>query len=173
MKDNDIVIRMKECQMADLSDEDRMLVNEAKAATRNSYAPYSRFHVGAAILLGNGEVVKGANQENAAFSAGTCAERSACFYASANYPGVPMRKIAVAAWVDKYKKYGMGHIDLPDDVYESGFQSLPISPCGVCRQALLEYEHLYGDMEVLLYGRDKIYKLPSIKSLIPLSFTEF
>lgn len=131
------------------------LVDAAKASTARAHAPYSKFHVGAAIRMDNGETVCGANQENAAFSSGTCAERSACFYAASQYPGVPMRQIAIAAWTG------------------GAFQKKPISPCGSCRQALLEYEAMYGPIEVILYGDDAVYVLPSIRSLLPLSFTEF
>ena len=139
----------------ELPAEDRELVDAAKGMTRNSYAPYSKFHVGAAIRMEDGRIVLGANQENAAYPSGTCAERTACFQASALYPGVRMRKIAVAAWTG------------------GEFQGKPISPCGACRQALVEYEKLYGPMEVLLYGREGVYVLPSVSSLLPLSFTEF
>ena len=147
-----------------MSESDRMLVDAAKEATRNSYAPYSKFHVGAAILMDNGIIDCGSNQENAAYPSGLCAERCAAFHASSTYPGVAMKKIAIAAWMK------------PDDEnsdWEEGFQKTPISPCGGCRQALLEYEYLYGDIEVILYGREKIYVLPSIKSLLPFSFTGF
>lgn len=165
MKDKIITTTIKECFHEELEPHDRKLVDTAKRATKNSYAPYSKFHVGAAILMGNGEIISGANQENAAYPSGTCAERTACFYASAKYPGVAMKKIAIAAWTDQ-------HTDLLSD-YETGFQHEPISPCGACRQALLEYENKYGNIEVILYGRDKVYILPSIRSLLPLSFTEF
>lgn len=161
MKEKNIVIKMDECRPEDLTAAERELVEEAKRMTYNSYAPYSNFHVGAAIELANGEIVTGANQENAAFSAGTCAERSACFYASARYPGVAMKRIAIAAR------------NTAKEGDKAPFVSDPISPCGVCRQALLEYEAKYGDIEVLLYGADRIYRLPSVRSLMPLSFTEF
>ena len=151
MKDKVITTVIKECSYSELEPKDQYLVDTAKNATKNSYAPYSRFHVGAAILLDNGEIVMGANQENAAYPSGTCAERSACFYASAKYPDVPMKKIAIAAWTAL-------HTD-PQSDYESGFQHHPISPCGACRQALLEYEARYGDIEVILYGKDSIYIL--------------
>lgn len=139
----------------ELSDEDRRLVDEAKRMTATSYAPYSRFHVGAAILMADGSVVTGSNQENAAYPSGTCAERTAAYHASAVKPGVAMKKIAVAAWTG------------------SRFQGRPISPCGACRQALAEYEKLYGPIEVLLYGEECVYVLPSVASLLPLTFTEF
>lgn len=149
----------------ELSPQDRALVDAAKEATKRSLANYSHFHVGAAILMDNGEIVAGANQENAAYPSGTCAERTAAYWASAQYPGVPMKKIAIAAWTRLH------HPDTdPDDAC---FQADPISPCGACRQALLEYEAMYGPIEVILYGADRIYILPSISSLLPLTFTSF
>lgn len=165
MKNKKIEINLKVCSYDELSEQDRHLVDEAREATRRSLAGYSGFHVGAAILMDNGEIITGANQENAAYSSGTCAERSACFYASARYPGVPMKKIAIAAWTRLHKGDAAP--------YDDCFQDLPISPCGACRQALLEYEALYGPIEVILYGRKEIYILPSVSSLMPLSFTEF
>ena len=99
----------------------------------------------------------GANQENVAYPSGTCAERSACFYAHAQYPEAKFKAIAIAA-LDTSGK----------EVAE------PISTCGSCRQALLEYETLAGhNVEVILSGSEKIYKVPSVKSLLPLAFTEF
>lgn len=165
MQTKEIKVPVKICSFDELTDQDRKLVEKAKQMTRASFAPYSKFHVGAAILLDNGEIIGGANQENAAFSSGTCAERSACFYAAARFPGVPFRKIAVAAWTRLH------HSDqTPDHLC---FQKSPISPCGPCRQALLEYETLHGPIQVILFGADKIYILPSIASLLPLSFTDF
>lgn len=151
--------------LSELSAADRELIEAAKEMTRNAHAPYSKFHVGAAIRMANGEIVRGSNQENAAFSSGTCAERTACYQASAIYPGVAFKKIAIAAWTR------LGHEENAE--FSACFQGKPISPCGACRQALMEYETLYGPIEVLLYGREKIYRLPSIASLLPLTFTEF
>ncbi len=165
MKEKDITVKIKSCSLEELDAVDRRLVEMAKESTRTSLAIYSHFHVGAAVLMDNGEIVAGSNQENAAYPSGTCAERTAAFYASARYPGVPMKKIAVAAWTKDGRPEGLD--------WEDYFQALPISPCGACRQSLLEYEHLYGPIEVLLYGRDEIYILPSVASLLPLSFTEF
>jgi cytidine deaminase len=159
MTEKDIVTRFKICTPDELSNDDRELIDCAKKATERSYAPYSLFHVGAAIRLADGSIVSGANQENAAFPSGTCAERTACYYAGASHPGVPLKKIAIAAWNDA-----------PDN---KCFQKKPISPCGACRQALLEYEKMYGNIEVILYGADETYILPSIASLLPFSFTEF
>ncbi len=165
MKNKEIKTVIKVCQPDELNAEDRELVERAKAMTRNSYAPYSKFHVGAAIRMEDGTIVTGANQENAAYPSGTCAERTACYYASANYPGMAMKKIAIAAWTRLH------HDEKDSD--EACFQKHPISPCGGCRQALLEYEALYGNIEVILYGLDCIYILPSVASLLPLCFTEF
>ncbi len=141
----------------ELSPSEQALVKLAREATYRSYAPYSNFKVGAAILLDNGQIVEGANQENVAYPSGTCAERSACYYAHARYPEAKFQTIAIAAR------------GTDDD-----FTSDPTAPCGACRQALLEYEHLAGhNVQVLLAGRDKVYKVPSVKSLLPLAFIEF
>ena len=155
MKEKKIVALIDSYTPDELPAEYADLVEAAKAATKRSYAPYSKFHVGAAIRMENGEIICGANQENAAFSVTMCAERAACFYAASQYPGMPMRQIAVAAF------------------HNGEFQRRPISPCGVCRQALLEYETLHGDIKVILYGSEEVYVFPSVKSLLPLSFTEF
>lgn len=157
MRTLNITVPVQACPASELGTEDAALVQAAKRATDGAYAPYSGFHVGAAILLADGTVVTGANQENAAFSSGTCAERSACFWAAANHPGVAMKKIAIAA-------HRSGE----------GFQGLPISPCGPCRQALLEYETAQGTpIPLIMYGDKECYLLPSVASLLPLCFTEF
>ena len=165
MKEFTITALVKELQPEELSDADRALVEAAKEATTRSYAPYSKFHVGAAIRMADGSIVAGSNQENAAYPSSLCAERTAAYYASASHPGMAMKKIAIAASTTLGRPEG-----LPAEEY---FQALPINPCGACRQALLEYEARYGVMEVILYGRDKIYVFPSVASLLPFSFTEF
>lgn len=155
MKDIQITVPVTEYAYGELTDAQRGLVDLARQYTFNSYSPYSHFSVGAAIRLDNGEVVCGANQENAAFPSGTCAERSACYSAGALFPGAKFESIAIAA----------RGVDGEPTV-------APCAPCGACRQALLEYEVLAGhDVEVLLVGRDVIYRLPSVKSLLPLAFT--
>lgn len=163
MRTIEISTPIQELTFEELNDIDKELVKQAKEATFRSYVPYSKFHVGAAILLGNGKIVAGSNQENAAYPTGLCAERTAAFYASSANPGESFKKIAIAARNETDKK----------EDWEKGFQAFPISPCGGCRQALLEYENLYGDIEVILYGREKIYIVPNIKALLPLGFTEF
>ena len=163
MKNFEIKALITECSLDELNDSDRLLVEAAKKATRRAYAPFSGYHVGAALMLDNGEIVEGSNQENAAYPSGLCAERTAAFYASSANPNVAFKTLAVAAWVNPGK----------DKDWEDGFQKYPVSPCGGCRQSLLEYEHLYGDIRIILYGKDKIYILPSIKSLLPLAFTDF
>lgn len=157
MKEFDIRIPVTEARVDELDEADRRLVNEACEATERSYAPYSHFRVGAAIRLDNGEVVTGANQENAAFPSGTCAERTTCYYAHARWPQAKFEAIAIAARGT-----------------DGEFVADPVAPCGACRQALLEYEMLAGhDVKVMLVGRDKVYILPSVRSTLPLAFSEF
>ena len=137
----------------ELSDEQRQLLTIAKEQTKCSYCPYSQFHVGAAVLLQNGEIVRGCNQENAAYPSGICAERSALFAAGASYPEQPVLRLAIAC-------YTGGH-----------FTEEPQAPCGACRQVMLETEHRYGQkMEVLLYGEKEIYVFESAADLLPLVF---
>ena len=157
MRDFKIVTPIVALTYNELPAEHRMLVDTARKAFTRSYAPYSHFNVGAAILLDNGEIVSGANQENVAYPSGTCAERTACYYAGATYPDAKFCAIAVAA-------RGTDGNEVPT----------PIAPCGACRQALLEYEKLAGkDVVVLLVGAKEIYQFPSVKSLLPLCFNEF
>ena len=155
MTEKNFVTKIQIYSYNELNAEDKNLVELAREAVKGSYAPYSNFHVGAALLLENGVTIKGANQENAAF-AGTCGERSACYNAAANYPGVAIKKIAITAF------------------HNGDYVESPTAPCGVCRQALLEFEtQSQQPMEVILAGRDKVYKVDSIKSLLPLAFSEF
>ena len=122
-------------------------------ATVRSYAPYSRFSVGAAALLANGIVITGTNQENAAYPSGLCAERITLFYANSQYPDQPVMTLAIAARTEK------------------DFIDLPIPPCGACRQVILETEKRYKQpIRILLYGKKEIYEVKSICDLLPLSF---
>ena len=155
MKEKTIKIEYQFAQLEELSKEEQQLVEKAMAATRNSYANYSHFHVGAACLLEDGSIVIGANQENAAFPSGLCAERSAVFAAQSNYPELAIKTIAIAA------------------NNEHGFLKDPISPCGACRQVILEMEDRYKrPVRILLYGTDGIYCFKSIKDLLPFSFVD-
>lgn len=140
----------------ELTAEERNLVELSKKASKDAYAIYSKFHVGAAALLENGEIVIGNNQENAAFPSGTCAERSAVFWAGANYPGVAVKAIAITAFSDV--------VDV----------NKPVPPCGGCRQALLEYENRYGKpMKVIMSGSSGVIKVvDSMGSLLPIKFGE-
>lgn len=137
----------------ELSVEEKNIVEKSKEQVSKAYAPYSNFHVGATVLLENSEIFSGSNQENAAYPLGLCAERVAMFYANAQYPNVPVKMLAIAAHTN------------------GKFMETPITPCGACRQALLETEVRFDqDITVLLYGSEGIYKLENIKSLMPLSF---
>ncbi len=157
MKEKDIVIPIVELGYDELSESQRRLVDMAREATKRAYAPYSKFRVGAAIELDNGEIVTGANQENAAFPSGTCAERTAAYYAHASYPDAHFKAIAIAA-------VGTDNNEIVE----------PVAPCGACRQALLEYETLAKqNVEVILVGSRAIYVLPSVRSTLPLAFFSF
>ena len=153
MKEYDLTTKMRAYQWNELTDEQREVLAIAKEQTTHSYCPYSQFHVGAAAKLANGVIIPGCNQENAAYPSGLCAERTALFAAGAQYPDQPVTKLAIACFTG-------GH-----------FTKEPGSPCGACRQVMLETEHRYGGkMEVLLYGEDAIYVFESAADLLPLIF---
>jgi cytidine deaminase len=139
----------------ELSEEDAWLLNEARDVTEQAYAPYSHFHVGAVAKLANGEIVAGSNQENASFPVGLCAERVLLGSASSLYPKVPIISLAVS--------YQAG----------SGASDHPISPCGICRQSLQEYEmRVAHPIRLILGGMEgKVYVIPKASSLLPLAFT--
>ncbi|MFO7874037.1 MAG: cytidine deaminase [Bacteroidales bacterium] len=156
MKNKTFSIQFYEVEgITQLPEDEQMLVQEANRMTENAYAPYSKFYVGAAILLDNGEIIKGSNQENGAYPSGLCAERVAAFAASAMYPGAVMKKIAVSATSERLLPKG------------------PVSPCGACRQVLLEYESAQqSPLKVLLAGKNgKIYIIEKMKDLLPLDFS--
>ena len=144
MKEIKLEIRIHSLQYDELTPQDRELMDKAKEATSRSYAPYSKFSVGAAALLKNGVIVTGTNQENAAYPSGTC---------NSQYPDQPVLTLAIAARS------------------ESGYLDTPIPPCGACRQVLLETEQRYQQpMRILLYGEKAIYEINGTKDLLPLSF---
>ena len=153
MKEINLTTKISVYLLEECTETEKKLIEAAKQATKNAYARYSNFKVGAALLLENGKTITGNNQENAAYPSGTCAERTAVFFANANYPDQRVVAIAVAA-------YHNGKIT--DDV---------ITPCGTCRQVLLEVETRYeSPMKILMYSDERIYVVNSIKSLLPLSF---
>jgi cytidine deaminase len=157
MEEMTLKSEIKVAQLSELSETDRQLINMAIEGTSRSYAPYSHFHVGAAILLANGKMFIGCNQENAAFPAGICAERSAIFAAGAQYPDQAVLTLAITARNTKG--------ELIDE---------PASPCGTCRQVIIETETRFKHpVRILLYGRKRTFVIDSIKQLMPLSFTEF
>jgi cytidine deaminase len=130
------------------------LMSDAIEVRKKAYAPYSQFRVGAAILLDNGKIVLGSNQENAAYPSGLCAERVAIFYAGANYPEAKILKIAISATSD------------------INVNKTPIPPCGACRQSIAEYESKQEtSIEMYFMGEiGEIYKSDSLKNLLPFTF---
>jgi len=154
MKQKEIQIRFEEYASIDeLAAEDRELAGEAIQAMRGAYAPYSHFHVGAAVRLSNGQIVRGANQENAAFPSGLCAERTAMFAAGARFPDKDMCSIAVAGGV---------HGRLAEK---------PATPCGACRQVMAQYQTKAGKpMSVIMIGAHKVWKFERVDDILPLIF---
>ena len=154
MEELKIVTNIQICTYNELSVIEKKLIDSAKEATQKSYAPYSNFNVGAAILLEDRIIVTGNNQENVAYPSGLCAERTAMFYANAQHPQLTPQAIAIAAYT------------------QGQFTETAISPCGSCRQVLLETENRYKQaIRVLLYGEKEIMIVQSIRDLLPLAFT--
>ncbi len=145
-------IKYKEYEtIASLPTQDNQLIMKAREAAQNGYAPYSKFRVGAAVLLENGVIITGNNQENAAYPSGLCAERTALFYAGAQFPKVPIVTIAVST---------LTHV-------LSGIAK----PCGACRQVIAEYEDIAGKpIHIILDSADKILVIDGIDGLLPLRF---
>jgi cytidine deaminase len=139
----------------ELNSEDAWLLNEAKEVTQDAYAPYSNFRVGAVAKLSNGEIVAGTNQENASFPAGLCAERVLLASVSSIYPNIAIESIAIS-----YQSNG-------------GSSNHPISPCGVCRQTLQEFEQRTNrPIRLILGGMEgKIFIINKSSFLLPLAFT--
>lgn len=155
MKNIELKINVQYLQLDELPKDEQELVAAAIKATDNSNAKYSHFRVGAALLLTDGSVVIGANQENAVFPLGLCAERTAIFAAQAQRPEMSMSKLAIAARND------------------AGLVSNPVTPCGSCRQVILEMEERYGQpIRILLYGTDGVYAVDTVRDLLPLCFVD-
>jgi cytidine deaminase len=140
--------------LEELTAQEQGLMQQAIEIRKKAYAPYSKFRVGAALLLDNGEVILGSNQENAAYPSGLCAERTAIFYAGANYPEAKILKIAITATSDTTPN------------------KTPIPPCGSCRQSIAEYEFKQeSPIEMFFMGESgMVYKSNSLKNLLPFTF---
>lgn len=154
MKELKIETTVQVCIPEELSLEEQELIAAADEATHRSYAPYSNFSVGAAVRLANGIIVTGNNQENAAYPSGLCAERTTLFYANAQYPDQAVLTLAIVARNS-----------------EGELLSTPISPCGACRQVMLETEIRFRHpIKILLCGAEKVYIVENVTALLPLSF---
>lgn len=139
----------------ELTPEDAALLTAAKEATTNAYAPYSHFLVGAVAALANGKTVAGSNQENASYPVGICAERVLLSCVATQYPGVAVDTIAIS-----YHN-------------TNGQSNRPVSPCGICRQSLAEYqERVQQPIRLILSGmQGEVYIVDNAKQLLPLSFS--
>ena len=154
MENRNITTKIMVCSYEELTEAEKKLIDAAKEASNRSYAPYSRFQVGAAVRLAGGVLVSGSNQENAAYPSGTCAERTTLFYANSRYPDQAIKTLAIAARNEQGK-----------------FLEDPITPCGACRQVMLEMETRYRQpMRILLYGEKEIYEMQKVGDLLPFSF---
>ncbi len=156
MKTTEIRIVVHEFEtIGELPENDQNLLHEARRITSMAYAPYSGFQVGAAVLLENGQIITGNNQENSAYPSGLCAERVALFYANANYPETPVTAIAISA------------------AKQDTLVIEPVKPCGSCRQALAEAEVRFETpIRIILDGQNSILVLNGVESLLPLSFSK-
>ena len=141
--------------ISQLNERDAWLLTEARNVTKEAYAPYSNFHVGAVAILSNGEIVAGTNQENAAYPVGICAERVLLGSVATMHPNIPIESLAISYEGDGIKS------------------DHPISPCGMCRQALLEYENrLNKPIRLILSGQEgKVFVIKSSNLLLPFAFT--
>ncbi|MCM4170500.1 cytidine deaminase [Arenibacter sp. TNZ] len=138
----------------ELEDQDQILLKEAVIARKKAYSPYSKFNVGAAVLLKNGEIVTGNNQENACYPSGLCAERVAIFYASSKFPGIAIQSIAVSATSKNF------------------VVNKPAALCGNCRQSVSEYEIKQNSpISIIMSGETgEILKCSSVSDILPLAF---
>ncbi len=153
MQQNEIKIIITQYDLNELPENDRQLIMAARETAFSAYAPYSGFKVGAALRMSDGRIITGNNQENASSPVGCCAERTALYWANANFPEKPVLALAITA-IDR-----------------AGNLAAHLSPCGTCRQALLETETRFNQpIRVLLDSRNQIDVLNNVKSLLPLSF---
>jgi cytidine deaminase len=140
---------------SELNEKDAWLLGEARTVTEQAYAPYSNFHVGAVAILENGEIVAGTNQENASYPVGICAERVLLGSVATLHPKIPIKSIAISYNSEEVKS------------------DHPISPCGMCRQALLEYESRTAKpIRLILSGQEgKVFIIQTAGNLLPFAFT--
>ncbi len=156
MKKVDIITTTYEYDsVEEFNEVEKKLINKSKEAVKNAYAPYSKFNVGAAVLLANGEIISGTNQENAAYPSGLCAERVAIFYANSKFPEIPVKAIAVTAFTN------------------NKFIETPIPPCGSCRQVIVETQTRFKTpIKIYLVSKNKITVIQDAKTLLPINFDE-
>lgn len=154
MKEIQLEFKVKTYQsVEELPEISQKLIRLAREAAQRAYAPYSGYHVGASVLLENGEIITGNNQENAAYPSGLCAERTALFYASSKFPNTGIRTLAVST---------LSNGLLPDEFAK---------PCGACRQVIAEYEDLHNKpVEIILDGNSTILVIDGIDTLLPFRF---
>lgn len=155
MKKIDLTVSYQEYESVDeLKEQDRILLEHARIAIKSAYAPYSTYHVGAAVLLENDKIITGNNQENVAYPSGICAERVALFYASSQYPDVAVKAIAIAARAKGFKI------------------NSPVTPCGSCRQVMAETEsRFHNNLKLIMRGENgKINIVEGVKNILPLMF---
>jgi cytidine deaminase len=139
--------------LEELPIEDAILVNKARDASMNGWAPYSNFHVGAAVILENGEIITGNNQENAAYPSGLCAERIALFSANSNFYNSPIMSMAISGF------------------NEHGLTNQPIKPCGACLQSIVESEIRFGKpIRFILDGSEVIFVINGVRNFLPFNF---
>jgi cytidine deaminase len=154
MQEKKIELSFITAHLSELSEQEQQLVANAKSSLKTAYAPYSGFLVGASVLLENGEIINGSNQENVAYPSGLCAERVALFYAGARYPDVKVKKIAVS-------------------VHSKNFEVTEVvSPCGACRQVMAEYEEKQEEaIKVILHSpTDEVLIANTVEDLLPFMF---
>ncbi|MAW31567.1 MAG: cytidine deaminase [Flavobacteriales bacterium] len=154
MKKKEINLKFSQGILSEIDQCDQELVNNAIASLKDAYAPYSGFQVGASILLENGEIINGSNQENVAYPSGLCAERVAIFYASSNYPNIRIVKMAISVQAVDFNI---------NDV---------ISPCGACRQVMAEYEENQNHpIQIILHSpNNDILIVDRVQDLLPFMF---
>lgn len=155
MQHIDIITKILVYTIEESEKKTKKIIEKAQNSAKMAYAPYSDYRVGAAILLSNGEIITGNNQENAAYPSGLCAERTAVFYANSQFPNTAIEAIAIVAFNN------------------GDFTETACVPCGACRQALLEMEQKNNQsIKVLMCSKDKVYEAASVSALLPLAFSK-